>query len=33
MWQRRSHTLAPLTKLTYIKNKSKWMKVEQDLFD
>ena len=33
MWPRRSHTLAPLTKLTSIKNKFKWKKVEQDAFD
>ena len=33
MWPRRSHTLAPLTKLTPIKRKFKWTKVEQDVFD
>ena len=30
MWPRRSHTLAPLTKLTPINRKFKWKKVEQD---
>ena len=30
MWPRRSHTLAPLTKLTSIKKEIKWTKVEQD---
>ena len=33
MWSRRSHSLTPLTKLTHIKKKFKWMNVEQDLFD
>ena len=33
MWPRRSHTLAPLTKLTPINRKFKWTKVEQDAFD
>ena len=33
MWPRRSHTLAPLTKLTYIKRKSRWTQVKQDAFD
>ena len=33
MWPKRSHTLAPLTKLTPIKRKFKWTKVEQDVFD
>ena len=33
MWPRRSHTLAPLTRLTSIKRKSKWMQVEQDALD
>ena len=32
MWPRRSRMLAPLTKLTYIKNKFKWAQVEQDAF-
>ena len=30
MRPRRSHKLAPLTKLTYIKNIFKWTQVEQD---
>ena len=29
----RSHTLAPLTKLTYIKRNFKWTKFKQDDFD
>ena len=33
MWLRRSHTLAPLTKITFIKRNFKCMKVEQDYFD
>ena len=33
MWPRKSHTLAPLTKLTYIKRNFKWMEVEQDAFN
>ena len=33
MWPRRSHTLAPLTKLTSIKKKFKWTKFEQDAFN
>ena len=33
MWPRRSYTLAPLTRLTYIKRKFKWTKVERDAFD
>ena len=33
MRPRRSHTLVPLTKLTYIKRKYKWTKVEQDIFN
>ena len=33
MWPRRSHTLAPLTKLTFIKKKFTWMKVKQYAFD
>ena len=32
MWLSRSHTLAPLTKLMYIKRNFKWTKVEQDDF-
>ena len=33
MWPRRSHRLAPLTRLTYIKNKFKWAQVEQYAFE
>ena len=33
MWTKRSHTLAPLTKLTYIQINPKWTQVEQDAFD
>ena len=33
MWQRRSHTLAPLTKLTSIKINFKWKQVGKDDFD
>ena len=33
MWPRCSHTLAPLTKLTYIKRNFEWTQVEQDAFD
>ena len=33
MWPRRSHMLAPLTKLTYFKQKLKWNNVEQDAFE
>ena len=32
MWTRRSHTLAPLTKLTFIKYRFKWTQVEQHAF-
>ena len=32
MWQRRSHTLSPLTRITSNKSKFKWTKVEQDAF-
>ena len=32
MWPRRSHTLAPLTKLTHIKRNFKWVLVKQDSF-
>ena len=32
IWTIRSHTLAPLTKLTSIKKKFKWMNVEQYAF-
>ena len=30
MWPRRSHALSPLTRLTYIKRKFKWTKVEKN---
>ena len=30
---RKSHTLAPLTKITSNKSKFKWTKIEQDYFD
>ena len=33
MWPRRLHTLAPLTKLIYMKKKFKWKNVEQDTFE
>ena len=33
MWPRWSHTLAPLTELTYIKRNFKWAQVEQEYFD
>ena len=33
MWQRRSHTLAPLTKLPHNKRIFKWTQVKQDDFD
>ena len=33
MWQKWWHTLSTLTKLTSIKNKFKWVKVEQDASD
>ena len=33
MWPRMSHTLAPLTGLTYIKRKVKWTQVEKYAFD
>ena len=33
MWPRRLHTVVPLTRLTYIKRKFKWMQVKQDTFD
>ena len=32
MWERRSHTLAPLTNITSSKVKFKWTKIEQDDF-
>ena len=33
MWPSWSHTLVPLTKLTYINRYSKWMKFDQYDFD
>ena len=33
MWPRRSHTLAPLNGLIYIKRRFKQTQVEQDAFD
>ena len=33
MWPRRSHTLAPLTKLTSINKNVRWTKFKQDSFD
>ena len=33
MWSRRSHLLAPLTRLTSIKQIFKWTRVEQDVFE
>ena len=33
MWERRSHTLAPLTRIMSSKVKFKWKKIEQDTFD
>ena len=33
IWARWSHTLAPLTRLTSIKNKFKWTQVKQDAFE
>ena len=33
MWPRRSHALASLTRLTYIKRRFKWTKVEQYAFE
>ena len=33
MWQRRSHMLVPLTKLTSINRKIEWMEVKQDAFE
>ena len=33
IWARWSHTLAPLTRLMYIKNKFKWTQVKQDAFE
>ena len=32
-WSRRSHTLAPLTRLASIKRKLKWTEVKQDGFE
>ena len=33
MWTRRSHMLAPLTKITPNKRKYKWTKIEEDAFN
>ena len=33
MWIRRPYTLAPLTRLTYIKQRFKWTQVKQDDFE
>ena len=33
MWERFSHTLAPLTKQISSKVKFKWTRIEQDYFD
>ena len=33
MWLRRSHRLATLTKLPYIKRRFKWTQVKQDAFE
>ena len=33
MWARRSHKLAPSTKITSNKVKFKWTKIEKDAFD
>ena len=33
MWPRRSHILAPLTRLTCIKQKFKWTQVKKIAFD
>ena len=33
MWPRRSHTLASLTRSTYVKRKFKWAQVEQETFN
>ena len=33
MWPRWTHTLVPLTGLTFIKTKLKWAQVKQDNFD
>ena len=32
MWERRSHTLSPLTKITSIKVNFKWTKIKPDAF-
>ena len=32
MWSRCSHTLTPLTNITFSKLKFKWTKIEQDAF-
>ena len=33
MWERRSHVIAPLTKIPSNKVEFKWTKIEQDDFD
>ena len=33
MWPRRSHTLAPLARITTNERRLKWKKLEQDAFD
>ena len=33
MWERSSHTLAPLTNITFIKSKFKLTKIKKDDFD
>ena len=33
IWPRQSHTLSPLSRLTFIKRKFKWTQVKQDDFD
>ena len=33
MWERRSHTLVPLTNITCNKVKFKWTKIEQDVLE
>ena len=33
MWPSRSHTLAPVTRLTSIKRNFKWVKFDQDILE